>query len=249
MYRFFVEEGQIGQGEAVITGGDVNHIRNVLRMRPGDKVMVSDGKERDYCCRLKEIGCDRVIADILEEKPAETELPARLYLFQGLPKSDKMELIIQKAVELGAVRIVPVATENAVVKLEPKREANKRRRWQAIAESAAMQSKRSLIPEVARVLSFKEALEDAAGSDVALFAYEHQKGMAGTREELARVAPGQRIALFIGPEGGFAPQEVLQAEAAGFRPVSLGKRILRTETAGLALLSILMLQLELEGER
>ena len=90
MYRFFVEEGQIGQGEAVITGGDVNHIRNVLRMRPGDKVMVSDGKERDYCCRLKEIGCDRVIADILEKKPAETELPARLYLFQGLPKIDNM---------------------------------------------------------------------------------------------------------------------------------------------------------------
>ena len=248
MHHFFVEPGQIQGGQIRITGPDVGHIRNVLRMAPGEMVLISDGAGRDMLSRISRIGTDEILANVTGEEEGR-ELPAQISLYQGLPKGDKLELIIQKAVELGAVRIVPVATENAVVKLEPKREANKRRRWQAIAESAAMQSKRSLIPEVARVLSFKEALEDAAGSDVALFAYEHQKGMAGTREELARVAPGQRIALFIGPEGGFAPQEVLQAEAAGFRPVSLGKRILRTETAGLALLSILMLQLELEGER
>ena len=157
MYRFFVEEGQIGQGEAVITGGDVNHIRNVLRMRPGDKVMVSDGKERDYCCRLKEIGCDRVIADILEEKPAETELPARLYLFQGLPKSDKMELIIQKATELGVYELVPMVTGRTVVKLDEKKAKSKAQRWQGIAQAAAKQSKRGIVPRIHEVMSFGEA--------------------------------------------------------------------------------------------
>ena len=218
MYRFFVEEGQIGQGEAVITGGDVNHIRNVLRMRPGDKVMVSDGKERDYCCRLKEIGCDRVIADILEKKPAETELPARLYLFQGLPKSDKMELIIQKAVELGVYQVIPVVTRRAVVKLDEKKEEAKVRRW--------------------------KALTFAGGFEVKVIPFEHARGMDGTRQEFGRIGPGMDVGIFIGPEGGFEDEEIALAASAGVRAVSLGRRILRTETAGLMVMSVIGYLLE-----
>ncbi len=244
MYRFFVEEGQIGQGEAVITGGDVNHIRNVLRMRPGDKVMVSDGKERDYCCRLKEIGCDRVIADILEKKPAETELPARLYLFQGLPKSDKMELIIQKAVELGVYQVIPVVTRRAVVKLDEKKEEAKVRRWNKIAESAAKQSGRSVIPQVTVVMSFKEALTFAGGFEVKVIPFEHARGMDGTRQEFGRIGPGMDVGIFIGPEGGFEDEEIALAASAGVRAVSLGRRILRTETAGLMVMSVIGYLLE-----
>lgn len=244
MYRFFVEEGQIGQGEAVITGGDVNHIRNVLRMRPGDKVMVSDGKERDYCCRLKEIGCDRVIADILEEKPAETELPARLYLFQGLPKSDKMELIIQKATELGVYEVVPVVTGRTVVRLDEKKAQKKTARWNAIAESAAKQSGRSRIPRVREAMIFSEALASAGELDVLLIPYEKAEGMEATRQVIEGIRPGQSVGIFIGPEGGFEEAEVEQAVALGAAPVTLGRRILRTETAGFVMLSMLLYHLE-----
>lgn len=247
MHHFFVDPGQIEGREVKITGADVDHIKNVLRMKPGEVVTVSDGEGQDLLCQIRQVGPGEVLADVIGEEESR-ELPSSIILYQGLPKSDKLELIIQKAVELGAARIVPVVTKNVVVKLEPKKEESRRRRWQAIAESAAKQSKRSRVPEVSRILSFREALTEASGSDVALFAYEHQKGMGETKKELAKAAPGQRIALFIGPEGGFDEAEVRMAEEAGFRPVSLGKRILRTETAGLALLSMLMLELEIRGE-
>ncbi len=247
MHHFFVDLRQIEGQKVRITGADVNHIRNVLRMKPGEEILISDGKGRDLLCQVCQIGPIEVLADVIREEESR-ELPASVTLYQGLPKSDKLELIIQKAVELGAARIVPVVTKNVVVRLEPKKEESRRRRWQAIAESAAKQSKRSRIPEVSRVLRFAEALKEASDSDVALFAYEHQKGMAETKKELAKAAPGQRIALFIGPEGGFDDAEVRRAEEAGVRSVSLGKRILRTETAGSALLSMLMLELEIKGE-
>ena len=159
-----------------------------------------------------------------------------------------MELIIQKAVELGAARIVPVATEYAVVKLDGRREEAKLKRWQAIAENGARQSKRSRIPQVGEVRTFKDALLEGGKAGLCLFAYEHEEGMAGTKRELAKVRAGQEIALFVGPEGGFSQAEVKMAREAGFAPISLGKRILRTETAGLALLSVLMLKLEMCSE-
>lgn len=248
MHHFFVEPEQIQDGRVRITGPDVNHGKNVLRMKPGEELLISDGRGQDYRCRIRSLDAEQILADILEKEAKSRELPSRITLYQGLPKSDKMELIIQKAVELGVCRIVPVATKNAVVKLDGKKEENKRKRWQAIAESAAKQSKRSLIPEVSGVLSLKEALQEAAAGDVGFFAYEHQEGMAGTRREFSRVGKGQRIAVFVGPEGGFDPDEVLAAEASGIQPVSLGRRILRTETAGLALLSVLMMKLEMDGE-
>lgn len=246
MYHFFVAPEQIGEKEIWIEGSDVNHIRNVLRMTPGEKITVSsrmDGKE--YFCEIKTLLEDQVVAEILEQKEASSELPSKLALFQGLPKSDKMELIIQKAVELGSYEIVPMATRRAVVKLDQKKEESKRKRWNAISESAAKQSKRTVIPEVTRVLSFREAVTYAAETyDVCLIPYECAEGMEQTRAVLAKVRPGTSVAILIGPEGGFEESEIAYAQEKGVIPITLGHRILRTETAGLAVLSALMLQLD-----
>lgn len=244
MYHFFVTPAQIADGYAVITGQDVNHIRNVLRMKQGEQVAVRDGISRNYICELEIIGTEEIRARILSSEEDSSELPAKLYLFQGLPKSDKMELIIQKAVELGAYEIIPVATRRAVVKLDKKKEESKVKRWNAIAESAAKQSGRMLVPQVKGVMSLGEAFSYAAGFDLNLIPYELAEGMEQTREILSRVRPGMQVGIFIGPEGGFDVAEVDNAIGAGIYPVTLGRRILRTETAGLAALSILMFQLE-----
>lgn len=248
MYHFFVPEGPSGEREFTITGPDVNHIRNVLRMKPGEKVVVSDGQDRDWYCIIAEITKDAVRLRAEAESEA-AELPAELVLYQGLPKGDKMEWIIQKAVELGASRIVPVAMKRSVVKLDPKREKNKRARWQAVSESAAKQSGRGRIPEVASVSSLAEASQEAGQLDLVLLPYENARGMEATAEALAALRPGMRIGIFIGPEGGFEETEVEALAQAGARPLSLGRRILRTETAGLAALTLCMTALELAAER
>ena len=179
----------------------------------------------------------------------EAELPSKTYLFQGLPKGDKMELIIQKAVELGVYEIIPVATKRAVVKLDKKKSESKRKRWQSISESAAKQSKRLIVPEITSVMSFREAVEYAAGMDVKLMPYELAEGMEETRHLLEGIVPGQSVAIFIGPEGGFSAEEAKLAAAEGLQPITLGKRILRTETAGMTVLSVLMYLLEGRTER
>ena len=244
MPRFFVGTDQISDKDIVITGTDVNHIRNVLRMTPGEEVTVSDGQGMDYFCRIAELTKEEVRLDIVDSWHSFVELPAKIYLFQGLPKADKMELIIQKAVELGAYAVVPVETRRCVVKLDAKKAQKKVTRWQQISESAAKQSKRMLIPEVKNVMSWKEALAFAKGLDVVLIPYELAQGMKETREILAAIQPGQSVGIFIGPEGGFEEEEVRDAMEAGGKPVTLGKRILRTETAGMTMLSILMYTLE-----
>lgn len=244
MYHFFVRPEQISGDSAVITGPDVNHIGNVLRMKTGEKVLLNTGEDWDYLCTVRAIEKDRVELSVLEENRNVSELPGRLILYQGLPKSDKMEWIIQKAVELGAYRIVPVETERVVVKLDRKKAEARVRRWMTISEAAAKQSGRNLIPEVAAPLSFAEALQDAGGCTVRLIPYECAEGMERTREIISSVKPGDRTAVFIGPEGGFSETEISRAAEAGFVPVTLGKRILRTETAGLVVLSLLMAQLE-----
>ena len=246
MHHFFVNPEQVEDGLIRITGSDVNHIKNVLRIRQGEEMLVSDGTGRDYLCQAEEIAGQEVTVRILEIEEEGRELPSRIWLFQGLPKSDKMDLIIQKAVELGAFRIVPVATKNTVVKLDPKKEEAKVKRWQAIAESAAKQSKRSLVPRVSGIMTLKEAFDyvESQGFSVRLIPYEHEAGMDGTKTELDAAGPGQDIAVFIGPEGGFDEREIELALSKGVRPISLGRRILRTETAGLALLSVLMMRLE-----
>lgn len=246
MYHFFVDSSAIGEGKVRITGADLNHMKNVLRMKPGEAVLISDGTGKDYNCQVETYTDGEGILKILSENEDSRELPSRIWLFQGLPKSDKMEVIIQKAVELGAAGVIPVATRNAVVKLDAKKAEAKVRRWQAIAESAAKQSKRSYIPEVGMVMSLKEAFSyiEEQKFDLCMIPYELEKGMDGIKQVLGRLAPGQQIAVFIGPEGGFDEDEIRLALEKNVIPVSLGKRILRTETAGPAILALLMMKLE-----
>lgn len=243
MHQFFAEEQAGEERQVLITGTDVNHIRNVLRMKPGTQIRVSTPSGKNYLCRIARISEEAVWAEIETEVPG-TELFGRIVLFQGLPKSDKLAFIIQKAAELGASEVVPVAMKNCVAKLDAKKAESKKKRWQSIAESAAKQSKRSVIPAVGDVISFSEAVKAAAAFDVRLVCYENERGMAGTRALIEAIRPGQSIAVFIGPEGGFDASEIALAKEAGMHTVSLGNRILRTETAGLAMLSVLMYQIE-----
>ena len=237
MYQFFVEPGQIQDGKIIITGGDVNHIRNVLRMKPGEEIA-------EYQCGIENFTENEVICSLRFIKEDAVELPARIYLFQGLPKADKMELIVQKAVELGVYEVIPVTVRRCVVKLDGKKAAGKVGRWQGIAEAAAKQSKRGIIPQVHSVMGMREAVEYASGMEVKLIPYELAEDMRRTREIIEAVGPGADIAVFIGPEGGFEPGEIQMALEAGIEPVTLGRRILRTETAGLTVLSWLMYHLE-----
>lgn len=248
MQRFFVESYQVEEEKHLIriTGTDVNHIKNVLRMKTGEEVWISDGGEKEYRCQIENMEAEEVLLHIIYAQEPDYELPNRIYLFQGLPKADKMELIIQKAVELGAFAVIPVETKRCVVKLDAKKAEKKVARWQQIAESAAKQSKRMLIPQVHEVMSYKQALEFAAQMDMCLIPYELAKGMKETREVLSQIRPGQSIGIFIGPEGGFEENEVEMAMHSGAHAITLGRRILRTETAGLAILSVLMFQLENE---
>ena len=245
MHRFFVEEPAMGENSITITGGDVNHIKNVLRMSAGNKICVINGQNnKEYYCEITAVGNDAVDTRICEIRESDQELGNEVVLFQGLPKSDKMELIIQKAVELGVHTIVPVSTERTVVKLDAKKEANKRKRWMSISESAAKQSGRLRIPEVTPVVSYREALEMAKKMDVRLIPYELAEGMEKTRELMSSIQPGQSVAVFIGPEGGFESSEIEKAMEIGAWPITLGKRILRTETAGLVTLAMLVYNLE-----
>lgn len=245
MFQFFVDESQVGKEYITITGSDVNHICNVLRMKVGEKIRVSTSGGQDYFCSIAEFGPDFVQADILDEEAPNTELPSKIYLFQALPKGDRMETIIEKAVELGVYEIIPVAMKFCVVKLDDKKAANKIRRWQAIAESAAKQSKRSLIPQIHPVMSYKEAVAYAKECDVNLVPYENERGMVATKEVMEQLKPGQSISIMIGPEGGFAPEEI-DAVRDDMQVISLGKRILRTDTAAICTMSMVMTTLEMK---
>lgn len=245
MYQFFVEPGQIQDRKITITGSDVNHIRNVLRMKPGEEIAVSNGIDgREYRCGIETFTEDEVICSLRFIKEEAVELPARIHLFQGLPKADKMELIVQKAVELGAYEVIPLAVRRCVVKLDAKKAAGKVARWQGIAEAAAKQSRRGIIPQVQPIMGMREAVEYARAMDSKLIPYELAEDMRHTRQIIEAVEPGTDIAVFIGPEGGFEQEEVRMAFQAGIEPVTLGRRILRTETAGLTVLSWLMYHLE-----
>lgn len=244
MYNFFVDECARVGGSFQISGKDHNHICNVLRMQVGDTFLVSCGGISNLC-RLAQIGEDMVEAEIMEEDYRNTELPVRFYLFQGLPKGDKLELIIQKTVELGVAGIVPVEMNRCVMKLDGKKKQSKRERWQAIAESAAKQSKRNVIPEVEDVLTYKQAMEKAAAMDLFLVPYENERGMEATREALERMKPGMSVGILVGPEGGFDEKEIELARGAGAAVISLGQRILRSETAAVTAVAMGMLHVEM----
>lgn len=244
MHRFFVDNLSGASDNIIITGNDVNHIRNVLRLKIGEKIMVSDGSGTDYQCSISDIGSDMVTADIEDVFKNAAELPVKITLFQGMPKSDKLELIIQKAVELGVYEIVPVITKRTVVKIDDKKAGKKLERYNVIAESAGKQSGRGIIPTVKPFMSFKQALEYAKTFDMNLIPYEEAKGMEYSREVIKDIHGKKNLGIFIGPEGGFAKEEVDMAIEAGAKCITLGNRILRTETAGLAALSIIMFEID-----
>lgn len=245
MYRFYVSADQLAEKEVFISGGDVNHIKNVLRLEVGDWIVACDGNGTDYVSRIQSICSDEVVASIEKVQPTGTELPVRITLFQGMPKKDKLELIIQKAVELGACEIVPVMTKRTVVKLSEEKKINKRlERWQSIAYAAAKQCDRGIIPTVHKPVSYEEALAMADQLDYNVIPYELQTGMEEARKIVDQACKQRSLGIFIGTEGGFEPEEVERAMTRNIHPMTLGKRILRTETAGMALLSILMFQMQ-----
>ena len=245
MYHFFVGEEQISGENAYIEGSDVKHIVNVLRMKTGEKLLISVKGDWDYLCKIVDIETDRVNLKVLESME-QRELPVNITLLQGIPKSDKLEMIIQKAVELGVSEIIPVKTKRVVVKIEEKKLSAKLNRWNAIAESAAKQSKRSIIPKILEPQSIDNALEIVKDFDVKLIPYENADSIEKTRRILDNMDKTGNVSVFIGPEGGFEEDEVKKAIDLGFEVITLGKRILRTETAGLALLSNIMIRLEEE---
>lgn len=245
MYQFFVQPSQIQGNRIVITGSDVNHIKNVLRMKPGEEIAVSNGSDgREYRCGIEGFAEGEVICTLRFIKEEGVELPSKIYLFQGLPKADKMELIIQKAVELGVYEIIPVAAARSIVKLDGKKAENKADRWRGIAEAAAKQSKRGIIPEVKSVMGMRDAIDYASQLDVRLIPYEMAENMSKTKEIVGNIKAGESVAIFIGPEGGFEENEVAAAVEKGINPITLGKRILRTETAAITALSWLMYHFE-----
>ena len=244
MHQFFVEDNQIGREFVTITGPDVNHIKNVLRMKPGEKIRISNQKGCDYFCEIAEVGDSFVQADILKENAPSTELSGKIYLFQGIPKGNRMETVIEKAVELGVYEIIPVAMKYCVVKLDEKKAEAKVNRWQKLSETAAKQSKRSLIPKIHSVMSYSEAVKYASGCDVRLVPYENENGMHAAKKAFSSIKEGDSVSVFIGPEGGFAEEEI-EAVRDTMQIISLGRRILRTDTAGIAIMSALMLEMEM----
>ena len=244
MHHFFVDPSSIEEGIVRIVGTDLNHMKNVLRMKPGEEVLISDGTGKDYNCQVKEYGAEEGILVILSENADSRELPSRIWLFQGLPKSDKMELIIQKSVELGANSIIPVNMKRCVVKLEGKDEIKKNERWQKIAESAAKQCGRGFIPEVKHLINVKEICNWINEYDVIIVAYENEKENTLKAELKKLKATDLKIGIVIGPEGGFEESDIKLLKESGAKIVTLGDRILRTETVALNVLSIIMYEFE-----
>lgn len=244
MYRFFVGPEQVDDKIIRIVGDDVNHIKNVLRLKTGTEVTISDGQGIDHYCIIGEIHRDEVVLTVQYSCDSEYELSKKITLFQGLPKKDKLELVIQKSVELGVYEITPVIMKRTIVKLDEKSKIKKQSRWQSIAAAAAKQSKRGIIPDVSVPISFGDMLKKLEMMDLVLVPYESAEGMKATREILSDLSRYDKIGIVIGPEGGFDSDEVTCLKEMEAKIISLGKRILRTETAGMALLSYLMIKIE-----
>jgi len=242
MHRFFVPGGQIDGSQFVIIGGDVRHIGRVLRLAAGDRIFVVTGDGREFAGELTAVGDDRVTGTLLEEQLCQTEPAVQVTVYQGLPKADKMDLIVQKCTEIGAIRIVPVATERAVVKLGPEKAGIRVARWQKIAEAAAKQSGRTSIPTVGDVLDFQAAVQAAGGHDLSVFPWELARG-SSLKQVLRAAGRVVSIGIFIGPEGGFTREEAAAAAVGGLIPVTLGPRILRTETAAMVTVALALYEL------
>lgn len=233
MPRFFTSPENISGDLLKITGEDVSHISKVLRMSVGDEITVCDGKGTDYRAVISQISKEEVAAKIENSSPCEAESTVKITLFQALPKQGKMEYIIQKCTELGVFKIVPVLTKRCIAK-----PSDKTKRWSKVAESAAKQCGRGIIPEIAPPVSFDDAIKLMKADEYAVMPYECEE-----KTRLKDIIGAKKISslsLLIGPEGGFEQIEVEKAASEGIYTVTLGKRILRTETAAAAVLPIIM---------
>ncbi|GFR34517.1 16S rRNA (uracil(1498)-N(3))-methyltransferase [Thermobrachium celere] len=242
MHKFFVKRNNIINDKVIIEGDDVQHISKVLRLRKDDIIQVCDGHLNEYICSIQEINKNNVVCLVKEKFKNENESDVSITLFQGLPKAQKMELIIQKGVEIGIKEFIPVITERVVVKTEGKDLKNKLERWNRIAYEASKQSNRGIVPEVKDIIDFKEALELLKEFDAVFVPYEKERSM-GFKKALKDKKDIKNVAVVIGPEGGFSEEEVKIFEENGFVLVTLGPRILRTETAGLVASTIILYEL------
>lgn len=243
MAKFFVNPEDVLEESILIKGSDVNHIKNVLRLTVGKEILISDRQGYEYECIIRDIDADIVTAQILNRILNHTEPAVETTLFQALVKGEKMEFVIQKSVEIGVTKIVPLMTKRCVVKLESENKLkNKIDRWQKIAESAAKQSKRGIVPEVCLPMTMEQALEYVKNQlDVGCIPYENEE--AHHIKTFLQSIQAQSIGVFIGPEGGFTEDEVALATSYEVKPITLGKRILRSETAGLVTLANIMYEM------
>lgn len=245
MQRYFIDPGQFGEGTVVITGEDARHIGKVMRSRVGDKLIVSDGNSRDALVQITAIEPQQVAAEIVEPVEAAGEPRLKVTVAQSLPKGDKMETVIQKCTEIGAASFLPFISERTVVQYDGKKEEKRAARWRKIAKEAAEQAHRSRIPAVEAPVSWRELLTGFPAYDLALLCYEQEHGAQlrdAIKPFMGKLMLDQTasILVIVGPEGGFAEQEVRDAEAAGAVSIGLGRRILRTETAAMAALTCIM---------
>lgn len=242
MHRFFVDIENISENHIEINNEDVKHIKNVLRLTEGSEISVCDKQETDYTCKISEINKNNVICEIIDKFKSKGEAPIDIVLYQGLPKADKMELIIQKCTELGVKKIVPVSTKRTVVKIQGgKKEDKKIERWTRIAEEAAKQSKRGIIPEVSSVIPFKELINIFKDEEFIIVPYENEEDI-GIKSVLKKCT-SKKVNILVGPEGGFDENEIEQLKEINSNIVTLGPRILRTETAGFTAVTIALYEL------
>lgn len=242
MHRFFTSKDNISKEKLYIKGDDVNHISKVLRLNTGDDILVCDGLGVDYISRIDEISKKEILCGIIDKFDNLSEPPLKITLFQGLPKAQKMELIIQKGVEIGICRFQPVLTQRVVVKTEGKDISNKLERWKRISEEAAKQSSRGIIPEILEPITFDKAVEELKKMDLSIIPYERENAN-GLKKVLQNKKSAQNIGIFIGPEGGFDESEIKCSIENNIIPVTLGPRILRTETAGFAASSMVLYEI------
>lgn len=243
MAKFFVNPEDVSKESILITGTDVNHIKNVLRLPIGKEILINDRQGNDYECIIKDISAESVTAQIINQKESHTEPAVETVLFQSLVKGEKMEFVIQKSVEIGVTKIVPLVTKRCVVKLESENKLNNKiMRWQKIAESAAKQSKRGIVPEVLMPMTMSEALAYVKENlDCGCIPYENET--AHYIKTYLQSLDVHSIGIFIGPEGGFTEEEITLAMEHGVQSITLGKRILRSETAGLVTLANIMYEM------
>ncbi|MNM10123.1 Ribosomal RNA small subunit methyltransferase E [compost metagenome] len=254
MQRYFIPKDSFSEGTVTIGGEDARHIARVMRGRPGDKLIVSDGASREALTEIAEIGEGVVTAAILEMLPMTHEPKAKITVAQSLPKGDKMEIVIQKCTEIGAAAFVPFLSERTIVQYDERKEGKRLERWRKIAKEAAEQAHRNIVPEISAPLSWKELLKSAEGYAAVFFCYEKEEGLqlrtavAPWAERLKNGAEENAVLVIVGPEGGFSEDECREAEEAGAVSVGLGRRILRCETAGMVAAACILYETGEMGE-